>query len=342
MHIPRSPLLELPLEIREQIYRCLLNPQANRRKLPEQYSRYDYSRTLVLYRLNRQIYQEAQKIFRSLNTFILVETPWLEAQHHVAVDGRVPILATGQQAAGFKQHTMTAAITAPHYPYSPEDVRQFVILLDDLDAFCNMWRYSDLSHPGLNNHLMLELRFQDPQIRAEWEEPLIPRNIQAALLQPFGMIKNLGDLQVTGTPAPYQSLVKDLRAAMLVPSESPESCLRNATKFKDEGNVALQAARYTEALDLYSQAWLAMHIIVLGRSRQIHADAYFNKLLDEAPFEGQSGHTVRLTLRVKLVANTVLAYLKMEEPQVGHIWANSHHYQASLSCALFSSSHVPL
>lgn len=310
------PFLDLPIEIREQIYQHLLTPTANRKPLPGDYTTYDYTPSLVLYHLNRQIYHESRKIFRQLNTFILIETPWIEAQHHVAVDGHVPILATGEIAEDFAQHTLTVSISAPHYPYNSDDIRHFVILLDDLDAFCNMWRYSDLTHPGLNSHLRMELRFQDPKIRGEWEEPTISKTLQSQLLSPFGIIKNLDSIHVTGSPDAYPSLVKDLKAAMLVPPESAESCLRRATALKDEGNVALQAGRCDEALELYGKAWLAMHIVVNGRERQIHGDAYFNKELTEEPFIGQQGHSVRLVLRVRLVANTVLAYLKLDKPEV--------------------------
>jgi len=318
------PFLDLPPEIREDIYKIILEPSSNRHHLPNDYSDYTFSPSLVLYRINRQIYLEARKVFRDLNILILIETPWMEAQHHVAMEGHVPILATGHRAAVFDAHTMIVSINAPGYQYTDEEVRRFVILLDDLPKFTTMWKYSNLSHPGLNNHLSLTLKLRDPRISStstEWEDPHIPRAVQARLLEPFGEVKNLAELHVTGSPTPYPSLVKQLKEAQAIPPESPEECLRQATRLKDEGNAALKASKYNEALEWYRKAWLALHIVINGKQRHIHGDAYFNREMVEEPFKGQQGHTIRLILRVRLVANTVLAYLRMSDYENATHWA---------------------
>lgn len=52
----KPPLLALPAEIRESIYRFLLNPDANRVFGPDEYNDYNYRDSLVLFRLNQQIY----------------------------------------------------------------------------------------------------------------------------------------------------------------------------------------------------------------------------------------------------------------------------------------------
>ena len=65
-----------------------------------------------------------------------------------------------------------------------------------------------------------------------------------------------------------------------------------------------------------------MHIVVRGRWRQVHAEAFFARQLrgpGEGPageagsgiWKGRNGALERLMLRVQLVANTCLAYLKL-------------------------------
>lgn len=305
------PFLELPPEIRTEIYSLILHPSANHRDLGDGYSTYNYREALVLFRVNRQVYYESRKVFRNLNTFVLIETPWKDAKHHVAVDGHVYIVSAGARADTFKDHTLGVAIGAPLHHLLP-DFDRFVILLEDLEKFCKSWFYSNLSMPFLNHHLGLTLTLRDPYTPDD-EEKIVPKAVQRRLLLPFGQIKGLKSLKITGSPKPYESVEKDLRSVMAIPLDSPEKCLRDATKFKDEGNVALNAGRIDEALESYRQAWLAMHIIVSGKNRHVHGDHYFDTELTEEPFVGKNGSTERTLLRIRLVANTVLAYLKLKD-----------------------------
>ena len=107
---------------------------------------------------------------------------------------------------------------------------------------------------------------------------------------------------------------------MAIPYTSPEQCLEDATKLKDAGNTALGKKQYTEAIRLYEESFLAMHIVVTGRSRSVWADPFFQTSLSGGPFDGQHGHIVRLILRVRLVANIVLAYLKLENWDEARFW----------------------
>ena len=97
-------MLTLPPEIREYVYRLILNPDANRLFEPDEYTDYDYSDALVLFKINRQIYSEARKIFRDLNIFVRIETPWPEAREHVRFAGHTPILMQDERAARFTGH----------------------------------------------------------------------------------------------------------------------------------------------------------------------------------------------------------------------------------------------
>ncbi|KAI0013811.1 hypothetical protein F4779DRAFT_294320 [Xylariaceae sp. FL0662B] len=307
----KSHLLNLPAEIREQIYRELLNPDVNRQFHIDDYTGYDYSDALVLFHLNRQIYYEARRVFRDLNVFVRIETPWPEAQNHVAFHGHVPILIKGDRAARFTGHSLTVVINSPHN-MGAGDGQYFVILLDDLAKFTKVWFYSDLTNPGLNNLLTLTLRLRDPNTPGGAEK-CMPKWRQEELLLPFGMIKGLRQLDVTGNPKPLASVESRLRADMAVPYDSPEHCLSEATRLKLEGNEKLNAGDYMGALEIYGQAWEAMHIVVRGRQRHVHGEGFFARDLEEEPFRGKNGHAERLNLRVQLVANTCLAYLKLED-----------------------------
>lgn len=144
--------------------------------------------------------------------------------------------------------------------------------------------------------------------------------LQRKLLLPFGEVKYLHETVITGSLKPLSSVEQEMRTVQAIPHDSPEHCLREATKFKFEGNAALKAGDYDTALKRYDDAWLAMHVVIKGRERHIHGDGFFRKELREEPYVGKNGDRERLLLRVQLVANTCQVYLKMKE------WEQCHHW----------------
>nr|POE59013.1 hypothetical protein CFP56_24283 [Quercus suber] len=306
-------------ELREIIYREILHPDANRIYLGDDYTTYSYADALVLFSINKQIYLESRKVFRDLNVFVRIETPWSEAQQHAWNQGQVPIIVYGEQSAKFDKHLLTASIDAANYPLEREDEKPFIILLEDLEKFTKSWQYTTLSHSTLNPNLRLTLQLRDPY-RSEWEEKSMSKALQRRLLMPFAMVKDLNSVVIGGDPKPYPSVETELREAMRVPYPSPEECLRNTLRLKLEGNDELKAGRFEGALECYRQAWLAMHIVVTTTRRHIHADAYFNIELREPPFVGKNGQSERLILRVQLVANTCQAYLKLRDFEKCEFW----------------------
>ncbi|GME42029.1 Tetratricopeptide-like helical protein [Neofusicoccum parvum] len=310
-----SPLFRLPRELRDEIYAHLLAPHVFRVERPDDYVDYKYD--LRLLRVNRQIHHEARDVFRRLNTFARIETPWPEAKQHISDEGRVPIIASGPHAAAFTKVHLRVYIEAYQYVFGEGDTHHMVILVEHLQDFCRMWYYSDLSHPGLNSHLRLTLTLQDPFPADGVEKPL-PASLKRKILEPFGEIKKLHELRIEGQGD--KSIEESLRDAQAVPYKTPDECLAEATRLKDEGNVALQKNRFGEALRLYEEAFLAMHIVVAGKRRSIWGNAFFETHLHSEQFESQYGQLVRLVLRVKLVANTTLTYLKMENYQMAKFW----------------------
>lgn len=312
-----SRFLNLPLEIRELIYRNVLSTESTKETSETGYARYKFDLNLFL--INRQVHDESTHIFRRLYHFIRIQTPWPQAQQHVAIEGYVPIICWGRKAENFKNYHMLINIDTPEFPFAT-DMHSFVCLLDDLPLFNQMWYYSDLGHPEqLNPHLGLALTMQDPYVPVGGE-PNVPMWLQRRLLNSFSLVKNLHTFNIYGPPSLSKTLQSDLKTVMNEPYESPEACLEKADKLKGQGNDASKRGDYQDAIKLYEAAFLAMHIFVKGRRRNVWADAFFHTELKGGTFDGQSGHAVRLLLRLRLVANTVLAYLKQGLTEEAKFW----------------------
>jgi len=229
----------------------------------------------------------------------------------VCEEGNVSLITKDVWADKFDSHTLHVKIAAQAY-HRHYEFDRFVFLVEDLDKFCTSWFYSNLSNPYLNSHLNLTLTLRDPFTPADAEKK-IPQALQQRLLLPFGKIKELRSLEISGSPKPLPSIEQEMRATMAIPLASPSQCLIDATSLKDQGNTELKSNRPTAALELYRQAWHAIHIIVDGRHRVVHGDPFFDCELTTPPFSGKNGSAERTILRIRLVANTVLAYLMLKD-----------------------------
>ncbi|TGJ81916.1 hypothetical protein E0Z10_g6838 [Xylaria hypoxylon] len=312
-------LLSLPPEIRDQIYTIILHPSNNRTFQPDEYTDYDYHDALALFRLNRQIYYEARDIFRTLNVFLRIKSPWSEAEQHVNLVGHVPILMRGTGASRFNGHSLQVTIETPAAGEPENGTHEFIMLADDLPAFTKAWFYWNLSHPGLNQWLRLKLFLRDPYA-PDWDEKHVRRDIQRRLLLPFGDVKGLHDFSLTGDPKPQPKIVAELRALQALEPTSPEQCLVECMRLKNEGNELLQKGEVRAALEVYNRAWEAIHIIVKGRQRHVHAEAFFARDLVDEPFARKNGQLERMNLRLQLVANTCLAYMKLGDWHELQFW----------------------
>lgn len=307
------PFLRFPPEIREQVYHeilCSAN-SCHETGLADGSSHYEFQ--LNILSVNRQIYHEAMKVFQD-NVFIKITTPWPEALGHISSEGKVPIVAAGHNAAKFVDFHLWVHIDASLEMVEPETY-SMLICLEGLEAFTQTWRYSNLNHLGLNSQLRLQLTLQDPHVH----DRKVPKHLQSRLLLPFGNVKDLQSFTIKG-----QKVLPSVRVALVeaqARSEpSVEECLEGATRLKDEGNRALQAGDLPEALNQYNHAFAAIHIRVNGRQRHIYADAYYIREVASGTYKGERGDYVRMVLRIKLVANTVLAYLKLEDWTEALFW----------------------
>ena len=295
------------------MYQYGLSLPENRSTDIEGYTKYSINPTWL--RLNQQIHQEALQVFRK-NIFVAISTPWPQVYQHVGRQGFVPLLAVDKVGERFESYYLDVQISSPT---SEADMpfERFIILLDDLKTFCDFWFYQDLGYPGLNANLDLKLVLKDPYAPA-WEDRTIRKVLQEKLLAPFGVIRGLQDVKIVGET--YESLESAMRKAMKESVASPEACLAEGTRLKDEGNKLLKDKKYYEAIKKYEEAFFAVHVLVAGRRRSVWADAFFHTELHTGPFNRQFGHVVRIILRFKLVANIILAYLNLEQFEEAHFW----------------------
>ncbi|KAJ6258242.1 hypothetical protein Dda_7161 [Drechslerella dactyloides] len=328
-------LLDLPPELRDEIYSYVVSPYGIRHPLSDgETYLYDYSSAVPLLRVNRQIYRESRKVFYALNTFVRIRTPWEQARYYVAHEGNISIIPLGDEvAARFNSHSLLVTIEASYSlgdsEYDGPAMHEFVVLVQtgDLARFCRSWYYSSINMPALNGHLTLTLALRDPYTSSSpfpaadgTATPSLPRGLQSRLLDPFGQIKGLQKLVIAQpdasnhliAPAPdvYEKLVE----TMNIPLDPPHVCLTRATALKEAGNAALAANRFADAITHYNAAFHEIHILINGKDRRVHGDQFFERTIT-APgaFQGQHAGTARTILRVRLVANTVLAYLKMKD-----------------------------
>ena len=305
------PLLLCPAEIREQVYRELLSSACSRR-VREGRPRYKFQ--LNILRANRQIFQEAKKILED-NVFIKITTPWLEAIQHISSEGKVVVVATGDNAERYINQHLWVYIDAPEMPRLSRATYSMLMCLEDLEVFTAGWHINNLDNPELNRHLSLRLTVQDPYDH----DRKLPKSLQQRLLLPFGVIKNLSEFSIQGSkvlPSVKEALVK----AQAIPDPTREECLERATTLQEAGIKAIEAGDYRQALHTFFDAFAAMHIQIEGRKRTILAETFYIEVIQTGIYKGERGDYVRMGLRVSLVANVILAYLKLEEWVEAHFW----------------------
>ncbi|KAF2848518.1 hypothetical protein T440DRAFT_470131 [Plenodomus tracheiphilus IPT5] len=341
-----SPFFTLPLELREQIYSLYHKPadRLQRNHILDAQGffggvyRFDFS----LWRVNRQVYEEAKRVWRRENIFVKIGTPWPSAgmyrvylvaedasftldedgQHftHISSEGLMPIVCTDEKADLFNNHHAVVQITAPFHQAVPEHT--VLVLLNDLHLFSQTWFYSALSYPMLNDRLSTTFILRDPNSTesnpaVKDQPPNIPLALQHRLLLPFEQVKGLYGIDIQGYSA---EVSQELRRRMAIPNPTLVEYLDKATDLLIQGDAVLAANNPIEALDLYNQAFKAIHIIISGRTRRVLADVFFHEAITSGRYTGQTGMTVRVMLRLRLVARTVACYLALSQWDEAAYW----------------------
>ncbi|KAH9860897.1 hypothetical protein IAQ61_010632 [Plenodomus lingam] len=316
----QSPFFTLPLELREQIYSLYHKPADRlvRNHILDAQGLFGgvYEFDFALWRANKQVYEEARRVWRRENVFMKIGLPWPSAGivNHISAEGLVPIVCTDEKADLFENEHALVQITAPFHQTMPEHMA--VILVDDVHLFSQIWFYSALSYPMMNDRLATTFILQDPYNPGE-EKPNIPLSLQRRLLLPFEHIKGLYSLEIRGYDP---SVEAELRRRMAVPLPTLVEYLDQATDLLVKGDAILKANQPEQALEVYVQAFKAIHIIINGRTRRVLADVFFHQLITTGRYSGQTGMTVRVMLRLRLVARTIVCYLALSRFDEAAFW----------------------
>lgn len=133
----RTTLLTLPGEIREHIYEQLLCTDNNYIEREDQDPSTFWTFDLRVYRTCKQIHAEAREVFRRVNTFVKLVTPWEAAVENTKKFSLTPVLCRGQAAESFKGCQMTCTVDAPMMP-TDRGPHTFVVDARDVTGFCRL------------------------------------------------------------------------------------------------------------------------------------------------------------------------------------------------------------
>ncbi|KAF1833836.1 hypothetical protein BDW02DRAFT_472231, partial [Decorospora gaudefroyi] len=302
--------MQLPLELREQIYSLYFRPADHLVKSPaleaNGFFGGVYQWSFALSCVSKQIYAESQKVWRRENAFIKIATPWPSAVNHISSEGLVPIVCTDARADSFTGHHAEVHITAPFHEAVPDHT--VVMLADDVHLFTRTWHYSALSYPMLNERLSTTFTLRNPDPNPDPDPAMqVPLPLQRRLLLPFEAVKGLHDMHIHG----YAPVVQqELRTRQALPVPTLQEACETATDIMLAGDKALATHNdnnAVEALELYRRAFRAIHILIHGRTRRVLADVFFHGTINHGRYKGQTGSTVRVMLRLKLVSRTIAA-----------------------------------
>lgn len=244
----------------------------------------------------------------------------------------MPIVCADAQANAFTGHHAVVQIDSPMQIVTPEHM--VVMLADDLPLFTRTWYYSALSYPTLNERLNTTFMLRNPAKadeaseedreeqgqEQEQDELGVPLAVQRKLLLPFEHVKGLHGSLFIGFSNTVQSELARLQAR---PIPSLEQSLESATDYLAAGDAALAKSTEPtalEAIELYKKAFHAIHILIHGRTRRVMADVFFQEAVSHGRYAGQTGITVRVVLRLKLVSRFLAAYNQLSRWDDSAFW----------------------
>lgn len=305
-------LLDLPSEIRQEIWRLCVSTKCNRVS-----SALDglaaYNLSLNVFRINRAIYREAFDVFQRCNSFCSVSTPWDNADDYIHKNGHIAILRADPDDSLFQAVHLEVVLQLVDLDIF-ERSRGLVICEDDLPAFCRLWWYTELTNDAMNQHLSLTLKLQNPGKH----NIALSKPEQIRLLDPFINVKRLARVSVEGLvdDAVEQSFLTRIEE----PYDGPVDCLNKASHLGQQAAIALREKKFDLALRRAEDAFRAILIIVNGRERDEWGDSHFDVFVASGTYCGHNANFARILIRVELTATIVMAYYGLGQYEMARFW----------------------
>ncbi|KAA6407492.1 MAG: hypothetical protein FRX48_08735 [Lasallia pustulata] len=269
----RPTFLNIPRELRDNIYGCLLLAEHN--QIPQSdhldFDTYDpinslgtltpaaYNFHTAILSTNRQIHAEALEVLKA-NHFILVRSNYpLLAKYGASI--RTPLASRSNlldTATKFKHHLMTMDVQVDFPDHDIADYLarmrlkradcHFLLLAADLPAF----RKSMTDH-----HLHLPLFLDSMTLTCKIRTGKIVPALERALLEPLGRFRGFGKVVIAGNVSP--AYARSLERQMVRREVAFGDLVDAAYEKKEEGNRAARRGDWELAVSLWVRAMDSVH-----------------------------------------------------------------------------------
>lgn len=272
-------MLDLPTEVRLEIFRQLLLTKHTKRAVPYQLAIPHTLQPAVLC-VCRQFHQEAGHVLYRENVFVHIVTNYRFLGDELKLAG-LALITTGGAAQCFAHYSLRA-IFAFHLP---QDIRpfnyHFMIPAEDLELFCLLF------------WLLRVRRLHQITLRLTVLPPVgdLQRSIakQESLIRPFQQLWHIARAAVDGDVDPR--VVQRLKKALTeIISPSADARLRFVMSLEAEGDQCLRQSDYFGGAIRYSKAFATSHVF------------YYSKTMLEPLNTGLSS---------RLLSKITLAFLKL-------------------------------
>ncbi len=207
--------LNLPIELRNEIYRNLLSTKRTKRYYDLGYSSYHLD--LAILGTNRQLCCEARRVYRE-NKFVHIRTTWPALESSIITEAKTPVIAKGSKAVEFGKYYFRLVLHCLA-DSNPSHYYHYILCLEDLPAFCESLYFFDCTHPGFTALLNMWLDLGNPYE----EKEALPIALQQQFLMPFAILKDLDRLLITGHDT--KEVENQLRNAMKIPNPTASDYL---------------------------------------------------------------------------------------------------------------------
>ena len=282
----KSYLQQLPLELRDMIYRNLLLSSEVRKSKPET-GEVTYEFQPAILGVNHAIRSETRRVFCNENTFVMFSTNYGLMTDSLKEEG-VPFISN-HDVATFKYHHLHVTLRLPPVfntiePIGILGVQIFLMAAQDLPRLIRMIKIKhQTSRPRLVFSLLLKLR------RVAVDSNLRNQRIQKALLEPFKQLHGgICQTVIEGTvDDAYRLEVESIIQPVPNSLAQLQSVVRLAQDVKKEADMLFKVGKFDQATRRYYvfDQMRKRRPLCLTRDRELQRwDKAFNHLIWRAQF----------------------------------------------------------